>query len=138
MAENDFATNPGTNCDKKEEIGKDPLRFLPDVGEIIEENPGIPGNEVEKQGEKIVCRKNYKYHSCYLRWGGSDPNSLLVKREKLLRDCAAYCGLDGSRIDTHDSEVVWQILEFMLPVLQMRNQARDMARKIGLKPEDLR
>jgi hypothetical protein len=60
------------------------------------------------------------------------------KREKVLKDCCGYCGIDPSRVDDHQQDVIWEILGFMEPVLKFRNKAKDAARAIGLKPEDLR
>jgi hypothetical protein len=66
--------------------------------------------------------------------------SLYLNEEKvkLLYSLADCCGVHRSRIDDRQGSAIWQMLEYMEPVLIMRNQARDMARKIGLKPEDLR
>jgi len=63
---------------------------------------------------------------------------LTPERTKQLYELCDIVGIHRSRIDDNDGNAIWQILDYMDPVLQMRNKARDLARAIGLKPEDLK
>lgn len=84
----------------------------------------------EKQAVSKFGTKKYKYPTIKLY--------LDRDREKLLKSCAECCGISPCRVDDHQQEVIWEILAKMDSVLQLRNKAVDLARAIGLKPEDLK
>jgi len=99
----------------------------PDMQGSINTQPISPG---EKHPNKKFGTKKYKYPMIKLY--------LDRDREKLLKSCAECCGISPCRVDDHQQEVIWEILAKMDSVLQLRNKAVDLARAIGLKPEDLK
>jgi hypothetical protein len=99
----------------------------PDMQGSINTQGISPG---KKQAVSKVNIKKYKYDVIQLY--------LDKDREKLLKDCCECCGISPCRVDDHQQDVVWEILAKMDSVLQLRNKAVDLARAIGLKPEDLR
>ena len=89
-----------------------------DEGTIELENTQIPRIESEKQPIQEICNKNptpkkeYKYHRINL--------VIDEERSKLLRRCCEITGYDPSRIETHDQELIWELLRWIEQALEIR------------------
>lgn len=68
--------------------------------------------EAEKQHVSKFGPKKYRYAQIKL--------NLDEERTKLLKDCCGYCGIDPSRVDDHQQDVVWELLRWMRPALEIR------------------
>ena len=136
MAETDSVTKESPIV-TKEEKPKEKMDVFVTFGQV----------ETEEEYEKRLSEENQLGKNSLNPENVTKPKrkremriSLYLNEEKvkLLYSLADCCGVHRSRIDDRQGSAIWQMLEYMEPVLIMRNQARDMARRIGLKPEDLR
>ena len=60
-------------------------------------------------------------------------------REKLLKDCCSYAGIDPSRVDDHQQDVVWELLSWVEPVLKIRRYLVElMGPVVNCTPERIR
>jgi hypothetical protein len=97
------------------EIRTENRGFLPEnKGLTSEENPPMAEIISEKPPVSGICnkKKEYKYHRINL--------VLDEERSKLLRKCCEITGYDPSRIETHDQELIWDILRWIEPALEIR------------------
>lgn len=70
------------------------------------------GSEKPPKTENLLKKKEYKYHRF--------QPTLNPEREALLRRCCEITGYDPSRIETHDQELIWDLLRWIEPALEIR------------------
>ena len=90
----------------KERVNSEEIAQL---GNLLEEK-----EPVSEFGDK----KRYKYPEIKLR--------LNEDREKLLKDCCEIVGIDKTRVDSHQADVIWEILRWTLPALRIRRYLMEL------------
>jgi hypothetical protein len=112
----------------------DDLSFKEKLDEITsgirEENAPLPDLPSENQAKPKSC---YKYHRISLVVVGD--------RAELLKRLCSNFGIGQDRIDDHQQDVVWELLEILEPLLDARAQKKEEIRadikRHKLSKEDL-
>jgi len=116
---------------------KDEKRLI-GVGLIGQENPKKTAKTAEE--EYLDCQKSSDSKNCHKKEYRYHRINLVIneKRYGKLREACECVGIDPSRIDDHDQDVIWDILDWVVPILRFRNKIRDYVRELGFKDVDLR
>jgi hypothetical protein len=78
-----------------------------------------PGTEAQKgTSENVDVKRKYRYPTILVR--------LNREREAKLKEACQVIGLDPSRVDDHQAEVVWEIVEWVVPLMKMRGALMEL------------